>query len=89
MVDTVKELMTKKGDRMAFVKIVTQTESIEAVAFPETYQENREFLQPGTCIAIKGKLSIRNDEPSILLDKVKVLGPKQETLDVDISVANT
>jgi DNA polymerase-3 subunit alpha len=74
MVESVKELLTKKGDRMAFVKLIDQEDSIEMVAFPETYHDNRELLLPGTCVAIKGKLNIRNDEPSILIDKVKVLG---------------
>lgn len=74
LVEAVKELLTKKGDKMAFVKIANQTDSIETVAFPEAYAANRETLEPGTCVAIKGKLNFRNDEPSILIDKVKALG---------------
>lgn len=83
MIDTVKELLTKKGDRMAFVKLVSLNADVEMVAFPEVYHDNRKLLQPGTCVAIKGKLSIRNDEPSILIDKVKALAPKQENLEVE------
>lgn len=74
MIESVRELLTKKGDRMAFVKLANQSDSIEMVAFPESYQQHRDLLQPGMCVAIKGKLSIRNDEPSILLDRVKALG---------------
>lgn len=74
LVESVKELLTKKGDRMAFIKIADQDDSIETVAFPETYHDNRELLVPGTCVAIKGKFNLRNDEPSILIDKVKRLG---------------
>lgn len=74
LVESVKELLTKKGDRMAFIKIADQDDSIETVAFPETYHDNRELLAPGTCVAIKGKFNLRNDEPSILIDKVKRLG---------------
>ena len=73
LVETVRELLTKKGDKMAFVKIADQKDSIEMVAFPEAYSANRELLEPGTCIAVKGKLNFRNDEPSILIDKVKKL----------------
>ena len=73
LVESVRELLTKKGDRMAFVKLADTKDSIELVAFPETYQSQRDLLQPGTCIAVKGKLNIRNDEPSILIDKTKVL----------------
>jgi DNA polymerase III subunit alpha len=74
LVESVKELLTKKGDRMAFIKLTDQDDSIETVAFPETYHDNRELLVPGSCVAIKGKFNLRNDEPSILIDKVKLLG---------------
>jgi DNA polymerase-3 subunit alpha len=74
MVESVRELLTKKGDRMAFIQLADQTDQIEMVAFPETYHTYREQLTPGSCIAVKGKLSIRNDEPSIALDRVKGLG---------------
>lgn len=82
MVETVRELLTKKGDRMAFVRIVSKDDFIEIVTFPEVYQTFRELLVPGTCIALKGKLSIRNDEASILADKIKRLGPAPEPADV-------
>jgi hypothetical protein len=39
------------------------------------------MLVPGTCVAIKGKLNIRNDEPSILVDRMKRLGPAPESVD--------
>lgn len=74
IIETVKELLTKKGDRMAFVTLANQSDSIEMVAFPETYRTYHAQFIPGTCVAIKGKLSIRNDEPSILVDKIKLLG---------------
>ncbi len=75
LVETVKELLTKKGEKMAFVKIADQTDSLEMVAFPTVYHDQRDLLQPGTCIAVKGKLNFRNDEPSILIDRVRALQP--------------
>ena len=74
MIGTVRELLTKKGDRMAFVALVDKKDVLEMVVFPKTYIEVKDLLVPGTCIAVKGKLSIRNDEPSIMLDKAKRLG---------------
>lgn len=74
MVESVRELLTKKGDRMAFIAFGDKEEMIELVAFPEVYQSYREILVPGSCIAIKGRLSIRNDEPTVALEKVKLLG---------------
>ena len=71
LIESVRELITKKGDKMAFVKLVDQKDSIELTAFPSVYAEQKELMQPGMCVAIKGKLDIRNDEPSILVDRVK------------------
>jgi DNA polymerase III subunit alpha len=73
LIESVRELLTKKGDKMAFIKLIDQTDSIELTAFPTTYLEQKDILQPGTCVAIKGKLDIRNDEPSILIDRAKAL----------------
>ncbi len=73
MIETVKELLTKKGDRMAFIQLSNLDDTIEMVAFPEVYQTNKELLVPGTCVAVKGKLSIRNEQPSVLVDRLKGL----------------
>jgi DNA polymerase-3 subunit alpha len=78
LIESVRELFTKKGDRMAFIKLADQTDSIELTAFPTVYTEQKDQLQPGTCVAIKGKLDFRNDEPSILIDKVKALATSFE-----------
>ena len=80
LIESVRELLTKKGDKMAFIKLVDQTDSIELTAFPQTYLEQKDILVPGACVAIKGKLDFRNDEPSILIDKAKAFVPTQATL---------
>lgn len=73
MIDSIRELITKKGDKMAFVKLVSKDAQMEIVTFPEAFREFRSLLIPGTCVAVKGKLNIRNDEPSILVDRLKCL----------------
>ncbi len=74
MIETVRELLTKKGDKMAFVQLADKKDAIEMVVFPETYKEFQAFLVPGTCVAVKGRLSIRNDEPTIALERLKAFG---------------
>jgi DNA polymerase-3 subunit alpha len=73
MVESVRELLTKKGERMAFVVLTDKTDAIEMVLFPSVYTEHRSTLTPGTCIAVKGRLSIRNDEVSIAADGIRTL----------------
>ena len=67
--------ITKKGDKMAFLVLADLKDTIEMVAFPDIYNEQKELFQVGMCLAIKGKLSIRNDEPSIIVDRAKALAP--------------
>jgi DNA polymerase III subunit alpha len=73
MITSVRELITKKGDKMAFIVLGDQKDQIEMVAFPDTYAEQKELFEVGKCLAIKGKLTIRNDEPSIAIDRAKML----------------
>ena len=71
VVEEVKAILTKKGDRMAFVTIADKEAKIECVAFPSVYQEARAALVEGKPVLVKGKVSRRNGEPSLLIDKVK------------------
>jgi DNA polymerase III subunit alpha len=73
ILEEVRELLTKKGDKMAFLKIADFTGPIEAVIFPKAYEEYGKFLKPDACIAVKGSFSLRNDAPSIIVEKVKEL----------------
>jgi len=65
--------MTKKGDKMAFVRISDFTGSVECVVFPTVFEEYRSMLKPDLCVIIKAKNSDRNGEQSLLVDKIKEL----------------
>ena len=80
IITAMRELITKKGDKMAFVTLADLKDQIEMVAFPENYAEQREHYVIGNCIAVKGKLTIRNDEPSIAIERVKALAPSIEAV---------
>ena len=73
VVDSIKTILTKKGDRMGFISLSDKEASIETVAFPEIFKASHDALQPGTCVLLRGKLSKRNGEPSLLVEKVKAL----------------
>ena len=72
-VDEVKIIRTKKNQEMAFIKISDMSDNIETVLFPEAFKNYKDIVSPGSCIALKGRLSDRNGESSILVDKVKGL----------------
>lgn len=73
IVEEVKPINTKKGDAMAFVKVADFSGELETVVFPRVLIEFRSAFTPDKCLAIKGKISERNGQKSMIVDKVKVL----------------
>jgi DNA polymerase-3 subunit alpha len=73
LVEELKDILTKKNEHMAFVKLADFTGTIEAVAFPRVYAEFKELIAVDKCVAVKAKFNRRNDQASILIDKVKPL----------------
>jgi DNA polymerase-3 subunit alpha len=73
LIEEVKPILTKKGDPMAFLKIKDFTDSIECVCFPKIYEKYRDIIDSDGCIVVKGAVSERNGEKSILVDKMKKL----------------
>ena len=68
---------------MAFIQLSDYNDTIEMTAFPETFLQNKDLLIAGACIAVKGRLQIRNDEPTILIERVKSLSPETKALDIE------
>jgi DNA polymerase-3 subunit alpha len=66
-------ILTKKGEKMAFLKIADYQDAIEAVVFPKTFAQQKDHLVLDTCIAVEGKLSNRNGEKSVIIEKLKRL----------------
>jgi DNA polymerase-3 subunit alpha len=73
LVEDVRSVLTKKGERMAFIRVSDYTDTIESVAFPEVYGKHKDILVPGMCILLKGKITERNGEKSFMIDAVKLL----------------
>ena len=68
-----KEIMTKSGDKMVFLRVADMSDSIECVVFPKVFEEFQDILIPEACLVIKGTFSTRNEGKSVIADKVKVL----------------
>jgi DNA polymerase-3 subunit alpha len=73
IIDEIKEIITKKGDHMAFMKVADLTDSIEVVVFPDLLKEKKEVCTSQKVVAIKGRYSLRNGTPSIVAEAVKGL----------------
>ena len=73
IIEDIRAIVTKKGDNMAFVKLSDYADTLETVVFPRTMAENKNLLVKDKCVAIKGKISLRNGETTLIVDKMKEL----------------
>jgi DNA polymerase-3 subunit alpha len=78
LITNVKRISTKKDNRsMAFIEIEDRTgKTMEAILFPSTYEKFSEKLQENTPVIIKGKVNIRDDERSIIIETIDTIDMK-------------
>jgi len=73
IINDIRVILTKGGDQMAFLKLADMEGTIEAVIFPKLFAQHKELLKTDSCIALKGRLSNRNGELSLVAEAVKPL----------------
>jgi DNA polymerase-3 subunit alpha len=73
LIAATRPVLTKSGEKMAFVTLEDQSGRIESVVFPTLFKEHAALVAPGACLLIKGKVSIRNGETSLAIDDLKPL----------------
>lgn len=73
LIDTMRDILTKSGEKMYFIKLVDLEDEIELVVFPRVLKEFHTVFAPDQCIAVKARVSLRNGEKSLIAEKAKVL----------------
>jgi DNA polymerase-3 subunit alpha len=73
LVQEIRTILTKSGEKMAFVKFEDKSASIEGVIFPKIYKERGAAVAVGTCVLVKAAVSNRNGELSLAIENVKAL----------------
>lgn len=73
IIETIKVMTTKKGDKMAIISIRDYRGFMEAAVFPETYKKFKSALLIDSPLIIRGKVSTRNGEKTIAVDEIKPL----------------
>jgi DNA polymerase III subunit alpha len=61
IVSSVRQLVTKRGDTMAFVELNDATDSIEVIVFAKSWETAREILKTDNIVLIKGRVERKSD----------------------------
>lgn len=70
IIQNIKITVTKKGDKMALLSLRDYNGFIEVAVFPETYKRYREKITLDTPLVVRGKISTRNNEKTIVVDEI-------------------
>lgn len=93
VISDIRQIATKNGQKMAFVKIEGKTGEIELIIFPSVYEKVQSVLIQDKVVLAKGRLSAKDrngnltDELKVLADSVEVIS--QEKLDAYQSTGET
>ena len=72
MVTRKRSIATKKGDMMCFAACEDKTGEMEVIVFPKVYIAAGELVKENAVLHIRGKVSVKEDEPpKILADLVE------------------
>ncbi len=72
LIEEIREVITKKNEKMAFIRLADFSGEIECVVFPRILGIHQKVILPEACIALVGKTSLRNGEVSVIIEKAKL-----------------
>ncbi len=67
----IKEVVTKKGDRMAILQLEDLTGSTEAVVFPKTFDKVKHLLEKDKRLMVWGKIDRRDEQTQLIIDDMQ------------------
>ncbi len=73
IIENIKITTTKKGDKMALLRLRDYTGLIEVAVFPETYKKLKNTITLDIPLVVKGKISTRNNDKTMMIDEIKPL----------------
>ncbi len=73
LVSSLKEIVTKKGDRMAFLNLEDMKGFVEVILFPEVFKSASNYLKGGDPLMVRGSLDLGEDRMKIKAIEVRPL----------------
>jgi hypothetical protein len=71
MIADVRQITTRKGDPMAFVRLEDLQGAVDVTVFPNLYRDLRVMWTVDKIVIVRGKVDVRNGRVSVLADSVQ------------------
>ena len=83
IITAVRSILTKKGDKMAFVKVENKTDETEFVVFPSVFEEFGGKLVVDNVVKVRGRVNAR-DKNGNVTSEVKILAESIEVISDEV-----
>ncbi len=83
VITDVRDITTKRGQKMAFIKLEDRFGEIEIILFPKSYQQTTGLWERDKIVLVKGKVNARDKngnstgEVKVLVDDAREITPEQ------------
>ena len=86
IVSTIREIVTKRGDRMAFVGLEDLDGRCEVIVFPDLFKSSASLLQKDSILFIRGKVNAREDTPKVIAEELIPIDEVEKKLTKVVSI---
>jgi DNA polymerase III subunit alpha len=87
MIADVRQITTKKGEAMAFVRMEDLQGVVEITVFPQLYRDRKAMWMQDKIVIVRGKVDVRNGRVGVLADSVQDYVEDAQVLEDTTSVA--
>lgn len=70
IVNTLRQITTKKGEPMQFIQLEDPSNVVEVVVFPSAMNNIKTMVHEGSIIMVAGKITNRNGETKLIADEI-------------------
>ncbi len=89
IIASVRQLKTRKGDRMAVIMLEDPHGSVEVVIFPEAYVKSASVLEPGAMVVVKGKVELDDESTRMMATEVMPIEAMRQKMSRELSIKLT
>jgi len=70
VITKIKQIVTKRGEKMAFFNLEISNGAIEIILFPKVFNKVSNYVKIDAPIFVEGRISLRNNERKIIAEKL-------------------
>ncbi len=86
IITSIKRIVTKKGERMAFLSLEDLDGFCEVVVFPALFEKSKAWLNIDKLIFVKGRIDLRGEKPKVIGGDLFPLNEVRERMTKEIHI---